>query len=310
MTADSVSELIGNTPLVRVRHVCGSDAIVYAKLEYFNPGGSVKDRIAAALIDDAEKRGLTGKDAVIVEPTSGNTGIGLAMICAVRGYRLVLTMPDTVSSERRQILAGYGAELVLTPGSGGMAAAVAEAEKIAADNPDAFIPGQFSNPANPAVHEEKTAVEILKDTGGTVDILVAGVGTGGTVSGTARGIKSKRPGLKVIAVEPEKSPVISMTLEGKKPAPGPHAIQGIGAGFIPGNLDLTAIDQVVRVSDQDAIGFARRLMQEEGIFGGISAGAAACAAARAASEEDNCGKTIVFIVPDTGERYLSQQIFA
>ncbi len=309
MRADNVAGLIGNTPLVRINRVCGSNAEVLAKLEYFNPGSSVKDRIALALIEDAEKRGLLKENTVIVEPTSGNTGIGLAMVCAVRGYRLVLTMPDTMSIERRQVLAGFGAELVLTPGTEGMKGAINRAEQIASESESSFIPGQFINPSNPDMHYRTTAAEIWKDSNGLVDILIACVGTGGTLSGTAKGIKELNPDLEVIAVEPETSPVITQKLEGKVLKPGSHKIQGIGAGFIPDNLDLSIVDSVIKVKDNDAMDFSRRLMKEEGIFCGISAGAAAYAAFQTASLPENKDKTIVFIVPDTGERYLSSGLF-
>jgi cysteine synthase A len=261
------------------------------------------------LIEDGESRGLIDRDTVIVEPTSGNTGIGLAMVCGVKGYKLILTMPDTVSPERRQILAGFGAELVLTPGSGGMRAAIEKADEIASELSGSWIPGQFTNPANPNCHFETTAKEIWKDSNGLIDILVAGVGTGGTISGTAKGIKELNPDLEVIAVEPSSSPVISQTHDGVDLKPGAHKIQGIGAGFIPANLDLSVIDEVMKIDDEDAIGFSRRLMKEEGIFSGISAGAAACAACRVAERSENKDKVIVFIVPDTGERYLSQGMF-
>ncbi len=309
MKAQNVTELIGGTPLVRLNRICGN-AEVYAKLEYFNPGSSVKDRIALALIEDGEKSGLINSETIIVEPTSGNTGIGLAMVCAVKGYRLILTMPETVSPERRQILAGFGAELVLVSGKGGMTPAIERAREIAAENPDSYMPGQFSNPANPAAHEFTTAREIWDDTGGKIDILVCGVGTGGTVSGTARGLRRLNPDLKVIAVEPADSPVITQHLNGQKPAPGSHVIQGIGAGFIPENLDISLISEVILVTNADALEYARRLMKEEGIFAGISAGAAARAAVEIASKPENKGKTVVFVVPDTGERYLSQNIFS
>ena len=309
MKVRDVTELIGATPIVRINRICGDSAEVYAKLEYFNPAGSVKDRIALALIEDGEKRGFIKPETLIVEPTSGNTGIGLSMVCAVKGYRLILTMPDTVSAERRQILAGFGAELVLTDGSGGMKAAIAKAEEIAAGSPGSFIPGQFKNPANPSKHTATTAEEIWKDTGGKIDILVCGVGTGGTLSGTARGLRKYNPELKVIAVEPESSPVISQYLNSGELKPGPHKIQGIGAGFIPDNLETSLIDEVVRIGDEDAVDFSRRLMKQEGIFAGISGGAAACAASRIAKRPENKYKVIVFVVPDTGERYLSQGIF-
>ena len=309
MKVNNITELIGGTPLVRVNRLCGNNAEVFAKLEYFNPGSSVKDRIALALIEDGEARGLIDAGTVIVEPTSGNTGIGLAMVCAGRGYRLILTMPDTLSPERRQILAGFGAELVLTPGAGGMKGAVEKAAEIAKNYPKSWIPGQFTNPANPDCHFRTTAKEIWKDSDGLIDILIAGAGTGGTISGAARGIRELNPDLEVIAVEPSASPVITQVMSGQEIKSGSHKIQGIGAGFIPDNLDLSVIDEVMRVDDEDALNFARRLMREEGIFAGISAGAAASAAARAAERPENKGKVIVFIVPDTGERYLSLGIF-
>lgn len=309
MKAADVTELIGRTPLVKINRLCGDNAEVYAKLEYFNPGSSVKDRIALALIEDGEKRGLINKDTVIIEPTSGNTGIGLAMVCAVKGYRLILTMPETVSPERRQILAGFGAELVLTSGAGGMTPAIAKAEALASEVPGSYMPGQFTNSANPERHEISTAPEIWEDTSGRIDILVCGVGTGGTISGTSKGLRKKKPDLEVIAVEPVNSPVITQQLNGEGPNPGKHKIQGIGAGFVPDNLDTAVINNIIRVTDEDALDFSRRLMKEEGIFAGISAGAAAYAAAEASGRPENKGKVIVFLVPDTGERYLSAGIF-
>ncbi|HAK46717.1 MAG TPA: cysteine synthase A [Spirochaeta sp.] len=309
MKASNITELIGRTPLVRINRLCGDNAEVYAKLEYFNPGSSVKDRIALALIEDGEKRGLIKPDTVIIEPTSGNTGIGLAMVCAVKGYRLILTMPGTVSPERRQILAGFGAELVLTSGAGGMTPAIKRAEELASDISGSYIPGQFTNPANPDRHEITTAPEIWDDTDGRIDILVCGVGTGGTISGTSKGLRKNKPELKVIAVEPLNSPVITQAFNGEGPNPGKHKIQGIGAGFIPDNLDTEVIDEIVKAADEDALEFSRRLMKEEGIFSGISAGAAAWAAAEIAEREENKGKVVVFVVPDTGERYLSAGIF-
>ena len=309
MKATDVTGLIGRTPLVRINRICGDKAEVYAKLEYFNPGSSVKDRIALALIEDGEKKGLIKTGTTIIEPTSGNTGIGLAMVCAVKGYRLILTMPETVSMERRQILSGFGAELVLTSGAGGMANAIAKSEELSGEISDSYIPGQFTNPANPGRHEVTTAPEIWEDLDGRIDILVCGVGSGGTLSGTSRGLRAFNPDLKVVAVEPLNSPVISQKRNGEEPVPGKHGIQGIGAGFIPDNLDLSLVDEVIRVADDDAVGFSRRLMKEEGIFAGISAGAAAYAAAEAADRKENSGKVIVFVVPDTGERYLSAGIF-
>ena len=298
------SELIGNTPLVRLNRMAeGAMAEVVAKLESFNPVGSVKDRIGGAMIADAEEKGLIDKDTVIVEPTSGNTGIALAFVCAARGYRLILTMPDTMSSERRQLLSVFGAELVLTPGSEGMPGAIRKAEQMVADNAGYFMPQQFKNPANPEIHRLTTAEEIWRDTDGRVDILVAGVGTGGTITGVAEVLKAKKPGLRVIAVEPEGSPVLS----GGKP--GGHKIQGIGAGFIPDVLRPDLIDEIVTVGNDDAGVTARRLAREEGILAGISSGAAAFAALKVAGRPENRGKLIVVVFPDTGERYLSTWLF-
>ena len=300
---DSV-ELIGNTPLVRLNRITdGAKAEVVAKLESFNPLGSVKDRIGMAMIVDAEERGLVGKDTVIVEPTSGNTGIALAFVCAVRGYRLILTMPDTMSVERRQLLSIFGAELVLTPGSEGMPGAVRKAEQLASENPDYFIPQQFKNPVNPEVHRLTTAEEIWRDTGGKVDILVAGVGTGGTITGVTEVIRKRKPEFKAIAVEPTDSPVLS----GGKP--GSHKIQGIGAGFIPDVLKTDLIDEIIKVTNEDAGIMTRRLAREEGILAGISSGAATWAALEVAKRKENEGKLIVVVLPDTGERYLSTWLF-
>ena len=302
--ARDCAELIGNTPLVRLNRITdGAKAEVVAKLESFNPLGSVKDRLGVAMIVDAEERGLIGKDTVIVEPTSGNTGIALAFVCAARGYRLILTMPDTMSVERRQLLSIFGAELVLTPGSEGMPGAVREAEKLAAENPDYFIPQQFKNPANPEVHRLTTAEEIWRDTGGKVDILVSGVGTGGTITGVTEVIRKRKPEFKAIAVEPTDSPVLS----GGKP--GPHKIQGIGAGFIPDVLQTDLIDEIIKVTNEDAGIMTRRLAREEGILAGISSGAATWAAIEVAKRKENEGKLIVVVLPDTGERYLSTWIF-
>ncbi len=298
------SELIGNTPLVRLNRMAeGAVAEVVAKLESFNPVGSVKDRIGVAMIADAEEKGLINKDTVIIEPTSGNTGIALAFVCAARGYRLILTMPDTMSSERRQLLSVFGAELVLTPGSEGMPGAIRKAEQMVADNAGYFMPQQFKNPANPEIHRLTTAEEIWRDTDGRVDILVAGVGTGGTITGVAEVLKAKKPGLRVIAVEPEGSPVLS----GGKP--GGHKIQGIGAGFIPDVLRTDLIDEMVTVGNDDAGVTARRLAREEGILAGISSGAAAFAALKVAGRPENMDKLIVVVFPDTGERYLSTWLF-
>ncbi len=302
--ARDATELIGNTPLVRLNRMTrDAKAEVVAKLESFNPVSSVKDRIGVAMIIDAEEKGLIDKDTVIVEPTSGNTGIALAFVCAARGYRLILTMPDTMSLERRQLLAAFGAELVLTPGAEGMAGAVRKAEELVAKNPNYFMPQQFKNPANPEIHRLTTAEEIWRDTGGRVDILVAGVGTGGTITGVAEVLKQRKPGFQAIAVEPASSPVLS---EGK---PGRHKIQGIGAGFVPDVLRLDLIDEVIKVTDEDAGLTARRLAKEEGILAGISSGAATWAALQVAAREENSGKLIVVVLPDTGERYLTTWLF-
>lgn len=299
-----ITGTVGNTPLVRLNRVTeGLKAEVYAKLESFNPLSSVKDRIGWSMIRDAEEKGLIGKDTVIIEPTSGNTGIALAFVCAARGYRLILTMPDTMSMERRKLLMALGAELVLTPGSEGMAGAVRKAEEILSRTPGGFMPQQFKNPANPAVHRETTAREIWEDTEGKVDILVAGVGTGGTITGVAEFIKERKKGFRAVAVEPEKSPVLSGG------SPGPHKIQGIGAGFIPEVLRLDLVDEVVTVSEEDAGETARRLAREEGILAGISSGAAAWASLQVAARPENEGKLVVVILPDSGERYLSTWLY-
>ena len=302
--ASDITRLVGNTPLVRLNRVtAGLGAEVVAKLERFNPMASVKDRIGLAMIEAAERAGRIGPQTVIVEPTSGNTGIALAFVAAARGYRLILTMPETMSLERRGLLQALGAEIVLTSAAGGMAEAVARAEEIAAGLPDAFLPQQFSNPANPAIHEETTALEIWRDTDGKVDVVVSGVGTGGTATGIARKLKPRRPGLKVVAVEPQDSPVLS---GGKK---GPHPIQGIGAGFVPDIVDLKLFDEILRVQTADAITLTRRLVREEGIFAGISSGAALAGALDIARRPEHRGQLIVVIFPDTGERYLSTPTF-
>jgi len=302
--ANDCLELIGNTPLVRLNHVTkGIKAEVVAKLESFNPISSVKDRIGMAMIVDAEAKGLIKKDTVIVEPTSGNTGIALAFVAAARGYRLILTMPDTMSLERRQLLQIFGAELVLTPGAEGMPGAIRKAEELAASNPKYFMPQQFKNLANVEIHRLTTADEIWRDTGGRADILISGVGTGGTISGVAEVIKKKKPGFKAIAVEPTNSPVLS---GGKA---GPHKIQGIGAGFVPDILRKDLIDEIITVSNEDAGDMARRLAREEGILAGISSGAATWVALQVARRPENAGKLIVVVLPDTGERYLSTWLF-
>jgi len=299
-----ITQTVGKTPLVRLnRMVEGCRAEVYAKLEFFNPLSSVKDRVGVSMIDDAESRGLISEGSVIIEPTSGNTGIALAFVCAARGYRLILTMPDTMSVERRKLLAALGAELVLTPGTEGMKGAIARAEALLAETPGAFMPQQFKNPANPAIHRLTTAREIWEDTEGKVDILVSGVGTGGTITGIAEAIKEKKPGFQVVAVEPEGSPVLS----GGKP--GPHRIQGIGAGFVPEILRADLIDEVITVSERDAGETARRMAREEGILAGISSGAAVWAALQVARRYENEGKLLVVIVPSCGERYLSTGLF-
>lgn len=302
--AGSITDLIGSTPLLALNNFArGSDAAVVAKLEYFNPGGSVKDRIGYHLIQKAEEKGLVNKDTVIIEPTSGNTGIGLAVMCAARGYRLILTMPETMSLERRSLLAAYGAEVVLSPGAAGMAGAIKMAEELAAEKPNSFIPGQFVNPDNPEMHRLTTAPEIWQDTDGKVDIFVAGVGTGGTITGVAGELKAKKPALQVVAVEPEESPVLSGG------NPGPHGIQGIGAGFVPAVFQKDLVDEIYKVATKDAMEAARRLAREEGLLVGISSGAAAFAALQVARRAENKGKMVVVLLPDTGERYLSTELF-
>jgi len=301
---DSLIELIGGTPLLRLHRINPpGGAEVLAKLEAFNPGGSVKDRTALSMILDAEEKGLLQQDSVIIEPTSGNTGIALAMLAAVRGYRLILTMPDSMSMERRNLVAAFGAEVVLTPKSLGMQGAIDKAEELAANNEHAFVPQQFRNPANPAIHRRTTAEEIWRDTDGGVDILVAGVGTGGTLTGIGEVIKERKPEFRVVAVEPSDSPVLGGG------SPGAHKIQGIGAGFIPEVLNANVIDEIIEVSNDQALETSRRLAREEGILAGISAGAALCAALEVAGRPENRDKQIVVILPDTGERYLSTDLF-
>ena len=303
--ANDITELVGNTPLVRIRKITdGADAEVLAKLEFFNPGNSVKDRIGVAMIDAAQEAGLIGPDTIVVEPTSGNTGIALAMVCAARGIKIVLTMPETMSIERRMLLRGYGAELILTPGPEGMGGAIGRATELAASDPKYFMPQQFNNLANPAIHRETTAQEIWNDTDGTVDIVVSGVGTGGTITGVGQALKELKPSVQVIAVEPDASPVLS---GGTK---GPHPLQGIGAGFVPAVLDTEVYDEVIRVVADDAMTTARRAATEEGLLVGISSGAALWAAREVAKRPENAGKTIVVIIPSFGERYLSTALFA
>jgi cysteine synthase len=303
--AEDITGLIGNTPLVRLQRVTdGAGAQVVAKLEFFNPANSVKDRIGVAMIDAAERGGLIQPDTIILEPTSGNTGIALAMVCAARGYRCVLTMPETMSRERRQLLRALGAELVLTPGAEGMPGAIAKAEELAKSDQRYFVPQQFENPANPAIHRATTAEEVWRDTDGAVDIFVAGVGTGGTITGVGEVLKERKPSVQLVAVEPAASPVLS---GGKK---GPHPIQGIGAGFVPGVFEASIIDEILQVSNDDAIGMSRRLAREEGVLVGISSGAAVWAAVQVARRPENTGKLIVVVVPDFGERYLSTPLFA
>ena len=302
----SADELIGSTPLLELKGVekaLSLKAKIFAKLEYFNPSGSVKDRIAKAMIDDAEKRGVLKPGSVIIEPTSGNTGIGLAAVAAMRGYRIIIVMPETMSVERRQLMKAYGAELVLTPGAKGMKGAIEEAERLAAETPDSFIPGQFTNPANPAAHKATTGPEIWDDTDGSVDIFVAGVGTGGTLSGTGEYLKEKKPSVKVVAVEPATSAVLST---GKA---GSHKIQGIGAGFVPKVLNTEVYDEIIAVSNEDAFDYGRLVGKKEGVLVGISAGAALKAAVELAQRAENEGKNIVVIFPDTGDRYLSTALF-
>ncbi len=302
--ADDITQLIGGTPLVGLRHVTdGAGARVVAKLEFFNPAGSVKDRIAVSMIDAAEEAGLLTSDTTVVEPTSGNTGIALAMVCAARGYKCIFTMPETMSEERRMLLRGYGAQLVLTPGPDGMVGAIAKATEIAKGEGDFFMPQQFENAANPAIHERTTAEEIWADTDGDVDIFVAGVGTGGTITGVGHVLKERKSGVQVIAVEPAASPVLSGGVK------GPHPIQGIGAGFIPAILDTHVYDEVITVENQDAFDMAHRMAHEEGLLVGISSGAATWAAVKVASRPENDGKLVVVIIPSFGERYLSTALF-
>ncbi|MBP5295348.1 MAG: cysteine synthase A [Lachnospiraceae bacterium] len=303
---ESLDVLVGGTPLLRLRHVEeaeGLKARLIAKLEYFNPAGSVKDRIAKAMLDDAEKAGKLNKDSVIIEPTSGNTGIGLASVAASRGYKMILTMPETMSIERRRLMKAYGAEIALSPGSEGMKGAIALAEKIATETPNSFIPGQFVNPANPKAHYETTGPEIYRDTQGNIDFFVAGVGTGGTISGAGRYLREQKPEIKIVAVEPAASPVLS---EGHG---GPHKIQGIGAGFVPKTLDTGIYDEIIPVANEDAFETGKKLGKLEGFLAGISSGAALFAAIQLAKRPENEGKTIVVLLPDSGDRYFSTALF-
>ncbi|MDD6992021.1 MAG: cysteine synthase A [Oscillospiraceae bacterium] len=302
-----ITDLIGHTPLLELENIEKEEKLeakIYAKLEYFNPAGSVKDRIAKAMLEDAEAKGVLKPGSTIIEPTSGNTGIGLASAAAAKGYKLIIAMPETMSVERRKLMKAYGAELVLTEGAKGMKGAIAKAEELAKEIPDSFIPSQFSNPANPAAHEKTTGVEIWDDTDGTVDIFVAGVGTGGTITGTGKYLKSKNPNVKIVAVEPASSPVLS------KGTAGPHKIQGIGAGFVPDTLDTKIYDEILPVENDDAFETGRRIAKTEGVLVGISSGAALYAAIQLAKRPENKGKTIVALLPDTGERYLSTAMFS
>ncbi|MDO4355864.1 MAG: cysteine synthase A [Clostridia bacterium] len=306
-TYAKITDLIGHTPLLELNNYARNnqlDVTLLGKLEYFNPAGSVKDRIAKAMLDDAEAKGLLKPDSVIIEPTSGNTGIGLAAVAAARGYQIILTMPETMSVERRNLLKAYGAKLVLTDGAKGMKGAIAKAEELAAETPNSFIPSQFTNPANPAIHRATTGPEIWEDTDGKVDIFVAGVGTGGTVTGVGEYLKEKNPGVKIVAVEPTASPVLS------KGVSGAHKIQGIGAGFVPDTLNTSVYDEIITVENEEAFATGRAIAHQEGVLVGISSGAAVFAATQLAKRPENRGKTIVVLLPDTGERYLSTPMFA
>ncbi len=306
---NDITETIGRTPLVKINRIVSGDANIYAKLEFFNPLSSVKDRIGVSMIEAAEAAGKITKDTQIIEPTSGNTGVGLAFVCAAKGYKLTLTMPESMSVERRSLLRALGADLVLTPAAEGMPGAIKAANKMIEESSNSFMPQQFMNPANPEIHRKTTALEIWEDTDGKADILVSGVGTGGTITGVGEVLKERKPGFKCYAVEPVDSPVITQTRDGQAVKPGPHKIQGIGAGFVPENLHLDVVDEVVRVSNDDAFSWARRASREEGILCGISSGAALCAANEVAKMPENKGKMIIAILASAGERYLSTPLF-
>ncbi len=304
-----ITETIGNTPLVRINHIIQTDAEVYAKLEYFNPLSSVKDRIGVSMIEAAEKAGKITSDTTIIEPTSGNTGISLAFVCAAKGYKLTLTMPESMSIERRNLLKAMGSDLILTPAEKGMPGAIEAAYKLVKETPNSFMPQQFMNPANPQIHRETTAEEIWNDTDGKADILVSGIGTGGTITGVGEVIKKRKPEFKCIAVEPEASPVLTQTRAGNEIKPGPHKIQGIGAGFVPEILNIDVVDEIIKVSNEDSFAWARRASLEEGLLCGISSGAALCAANQVANRPENKGKWIIVVLPSAGERYLSTPLF-
>ncbi|HKQ50566.1 MAG TPA: cysteine synthase A [Phycisphaerae bacterium] len=306
----NIVETVGRTPLVRINRIIQSKAEVYGKLEFFNPLSSVKDRIGMSMIEAAESAGLINKNTEIIEPTSGNTGIALAFVCAAKGYKLTLTMPESMSLERRGLLKALGAKLVLTPATEGMPGAIRKAKELVEQTPGSFMPQQFDNPANPKIHRETTAVEIWEDTDGKADILISGIGTGGTITGVGEVIKAKKPSFKVIAVEPEESPVLTQTKEGQPLKPGKHMIQGIGAGFVPSILNTKVYDEIIRVNSTDAMAWGRRAAKEEGLLVGISSGAALCVANQVAQRPDSAGKMIIVIIPSSGERYLSSAMFA
>ena len=306
---EDIVAAVGNTPLVRINRIIQSDAEIYAKLEFLNPLASVKDRIGRSMIEAAERDGKISRDTMIIEPTSGNTGIALAFVCAARGYKLTLTMPESMSMERRALLKALGADIELTPAADGMPGAIRRAKELVEQTPNSFMPQQFNNPANPEVHRKTTAMEIWDDTDGRADILVCGIGTGGTITGVGEVIKAKKPGFRCVAVEPDESPILTQLREGEQPRPGPHKIQGIGAGFVPEVLDTDIYDEIIRVNSSDAMAMARRSARLEGILCGISSGAALCAAERVAARPDSAGKLIVVVLPSSGERYLSTPLF-